>query len=103
MDNEGNDDWVSHLFGHPYYFDGDGVPRYCDNHEEVDWDNTRPCRKCGGLRTPEGHDPCIANLPGVTAACCGHGAGIGYIGFKGHRTIYFELLKVKPASSVKRE
>lgn len=28
-----------------------------------------------------GHDPCIANLPGITDACCGHGKE-GYLGFE---------------------
>jgi hypothetical protein len=32
-------------------------------------------------RTPEGHDPCIARLPGVRYACCGHGVREGYIQF----------------------
>jgi hypothetical protein len=31
------------------------------------------CRICGETRTREGHDPCIARLPGVRSACCGHG------------------------------
>lgn len=31
------------------------------------------CLACGCLRTPELHDPCIANLPAVLYACCGHG------------------------------
>jgi hypothetical protein len=39
----------------------------------------RPCAVCHRLRTPEGHDPCIANLPGVIQACCGHGVSRGYI------------------------
>ena len=33
-------------------------------------------------RTPEGHDPCIANLPGVVFACCGHGVKEGYVCFE---------------------
>ncbi len=38
------------------------------------------CLACGQYRTPEGHDPCIANLPGVDSACCGHGlAGDAYV------------------------
>jgi hypothetical protein len=94
MDDEGNDGGLEHQFGHPFYIDGGRVPRYRDNHEEVDWPSKRPCPRCGGLRTPEGHDPCIANLPGVTAACCGHGIGIGYILFEDHRAIYFALLEV---------
>ena len=35
----------------------------------------RPCPACGKVPTAEGHDACIANLPGVTGACCGHGGG----------------------------
>lgn len=34
----------------------------------------RPCTECGAPRTPAGHDACIPDLPGVTAACCGHGS-----------------------------
>jgi hypothetical protein len=41
----------------------------------------RACEHCGLKRTKEGHDPCIANLPGVKNACCGHGQGQGYIQF----------------------
>jgi hypothetical protein len=33
-------------------------------------------------RTREGHDPCIARLPGVRYACCGHGVHEGYIQFE---------------------
>lgn len=45
--------------------------------------NERPCVHCGKMPSPGGHDACIANLPGVDFACCGHG-GIerGYISFK---------------------
>jgi hypothetical protein len=39
------------------------------------------CPKCNKQRTLEGYDPCIANLPGVRNACCGHGAP-GYIQFE---------------------
>lgn len=41
-----------------------------------------PCPACGAVEpTPEGHDPCIADLPGVDFACCGHGCQAGYIAF----------------------
>lgn len=30
--------------------------------------------------TPAGHDPCIADLPGVYFACCGHGGEAGFGG-----------------------
>lgn len=42
-----------------------------------------PCNACGAKGpTAEGHDPCIANLPGVEQACCGHGFGHAYIKFE---------------------
>ena len=41
----------------------------------------RPCTRCGEMPTEEGHDACIANLPGVRNACCGHGVEEGYIQF----------------------
>jgi hypothetical protein len=82
-------EWVvNHAFGHPTYFDGKGVVRYCDNHKPTTWPSERPCPRCGKLPTPEGHDPCIANLPGVAAACCGHGFN-GYIMFEEGRTIRY--------------
>jgi hypothetical protein len=33
----------------------------------------RRCARCGGYATRKGHDPCLADLPGVINACCGHG------------------------------
>lgn len=39
----------------------------------------RPCVRCGKMPTEEGHDHCIANLPGVQYACCGHGVEDGYV------------------------
>lgn len=51
------------------------------------------CRKCKQERTRKRHDPCIADLPGVEYACCGHGATPGYIAFTDGRVIrgYFEV------------
>jgi len=40
------------------------------------FDETSPpgkCPRCGRMPTAEGHDACIANLPGIINACCGHG------------------------------
>lgn len=45
--------------------DGDPV-------ERGKWDGGL-CNFCDRPPTAEGHDPCIANLPGVEYACCGHG------------------------------
>jgi hypothetical protein len=32
--------------------------------------------------SPEGHDACLGTLPGVRAACCGHGKTKGYVLFE---------------------
>jgi hypothetical protein len=84
MDKDGN----SYRFGHRIYPSRDGpmVIRYRDTDEPVPrGSGVRPCPRCGELPTPEGHDPCIANLPGVRAACCGHGVEAGYVAFNtGH-------------------
>lgn len=59
--------------------DGDTITfkdwRYCDNDDENTSENfqKRICPSCGLNPTKDGHDPCIANLPGVMYACCGHG------------------------------
>lgn len=44
----------------------------------------RECRACGVKPSPDGHDPCIANLPNVKYACCGHYSENGYVLFKDH-------------------
>lgn len=48
------------------------------NQERQRWecaDQTDEPARCSACQpTPEGHDPCIANIPGAIAACCGHGA-----------------------------
>lgn len=53
------------------------------------YNNKGNCRLCKEPRTDEGHDPCIANLPGVLFACCGHGEPNGYIKFVDGRSIFF--------------
>jgi len=61
------------------------------------WDckdgNKIKCKKCNRPPTPHGHDPCIADLPCVKAACCGHGIKGGFITFRDGRTYYFEKLR----------
>ena len=38
-----------------------------------------PCTVCHLPPTPEGFDPCLGRLEGVTSACCGHGGVVeGY-------------------------
>ena len=69
------------VFGHPIYQDDDLESRWEDNDELVPRtseghayaDAKHPCPGCGEGPSPEGHDPCIANLEGVDFACCGHG------------------------------
>jgi hypothetical protein len=50
--------------------------------EDVDPETfERPCVRCEQYATPDGHDACIAGLPGVSNACCGHGIDPPYIQF----------------------
>ena len=49
----------------------------------------KKCPVCKMPSTKAGHDFCIADLPGVRYACCGHGSGQrGYIAFDNGTTIY---------------
>lgn len=52
------------------------------------------CRLCKEPRTEDGHDPCMANLPGVIYACCGHGLEHGYLKFEDGRCLRFMPLSV---------
>ena len=74
-------------FGHATYLnvESDEVDdyRFCDTDEPL-WPDAyfeRECPTCGLKPTAEGHDPCLASLPGVRNACCGHGVKPGYIQF----------------------
>lgn len=79
---EGKGYMSTYMRGHPIYLkEPPSDWRYEDNDEKVMGNPERPCAKCGKLPTPEGHDACIANLPDVKYACCGHGRGDGYIAF----------------------
>jgi hypothetical protein len=41
------------------------------------------CGVCKRAYVPASeNDPCIANLPGIRFACCGHGTGEGYLYFE---------------------
>ena len=66
--------------------------RWADGNEDAEDD--RACWLCEKRPTAEGHDPCIANLPGgVFSACCGHGRGPGYVVSKeGEKREYYTLL-----------
>jgi hypothetical protein len=41
-------------------------------------------------------DPCIAHLPGIRYACCGHGTGDGYLYFENGIVVRF------PANMIER-
>jgi len=60
------------------------------------------CPKCNKEATEDGHDPCLGALPGVRAACCGHGIDeiYGYIWFKNdiHISGHFTVEKLTPLS-----
>ena len=84
--------YAVYYYGRPVKWDADqGKYRYVDT-GEFSWEVPhRPCPKCNEVPTEEGHDPCIANLPGVKFACCGHGVEQGYITFEDNRTIRFKM------------
>jgi len=64
---------LSMLRGNRIYWDGTEF-RYCDNDEPTLFAyRDRPCGICHQMSTPEGHDACLGELPGVVNACCGHG------------------------------
>lgn len=68
---------------------------YYEDYTKAEGENIRPCKKCGKQPTAEGHDSCIANLPGVKNACCGHGIHDAYIQFEDDRIIRGQF-KVEP-------
>ena len=107
MSDNFKDNWkmAGYLFGHIIYIDADeyevrdgGAPRHYSAwrfakdgklRDDVDC-STLECPKCGKTETSEGHDPCIANLPGVAFACCGHGVDGPYVKFENGDCYYDE-------------
>ena len=85
----------SYKMGHQVYYSEDDKPVYADTDEPVDEAQERPCNHCGMYRGDNGHDPCISSLPGVHAACCGHGVSSGYIMFEDRSIIKMNLISVK--------
>lgn len=68
------------------------------NQQWVDWAEVRPgatCPKCKKARTVHSDDPCIACLPGVLYACCGHGETGGYLYFENGIRIGMQVLMVE--------
>lgn len=51
-----------------------------------------PCARCYRRPTSDGHDPCIGEIPGVVAACCGHGVAPGYVLLRNGRRILLPTL-----------
>ncbi|WP_424355852.1 hypothetical protein [Methanobacterium sp. MBAC-LM] len=56
-------------------FEETGKPVTKEDHKQLS------CAYCGRLPTSQGHDACIANLPSVEYACCGHHTNEGYLNF----------------------
>lgn len=52
-------------------------------------------RQRGWMVLQEPDDACIADLPGVTAACCGHGTDLPYLRLAGGPTMYGPPAEVK--------
>lgn len=87
-----------HEYGHLVYRmkSGDNYQAgeyYSDNHEIVDLNKLRPCKKCNKNPTKDGHDDCIANLPNVKYACCGHGYFRPYVSFNDGEYKQFENIE----------
>jgi hypothetical protein len=78
----------SYFRGHPVVcLAGEACERYADDlTPTVDAAGAsveRPCVQCGRLAAPDGPDPCLGLLPGVRAACCGHGVEEPYVWLHG--------------------
>ena len=54
-----------------YYDETEKSWMYSDT--KTKYDDSRPCKRCGRMPTPEGYDACLGYIEGVTSACCGHG------------------------------
>ncbi len=54
-------------------------PLWADNKEPLT--QVRVCPRCQESSTKDKYDKCLGELPGVDAACCGHGVEEGYIRF----------------------
>lgn len=81
--------------GHNAYEDSEGQVRFWDDDSPVD-DQERPCIRCGKIPGESGgDDPCLGHLPGVKAACCGHGAWRGYIMFTDGTVVTFNSKSTK--------
>ena len=82
-----NPTFVFNVKGHEVYDkNGDGWFYYKNNDELCDFRNPRPCIRCN-LPSINNQDACIASLPNVINACCGHGKN-GYFMVSNTRKVY---------------
>jgi hypothetical protein len=81
-------------FGHKIFSVDGRNYFYADNHQAYEDAEPRACPKCKKMPTEDGHDPCIANLPGVAYACCGHGVDDAYVKFPDGTVITGEVSKM---------
>jgi hypothetical protein len=71
--------------------------RWADNGAPLN-SETRPCARCGKPPGPDDEDACLGHLPGVVAACCGHGVDPAYVlfddgsGISGQRALTWQRL-----------
>ncbi len=76
--------------------DGKKIICWMDTHENI-YDFPRPCKVCKKFNIEDGresYDACIGKLPGVVAACCGHGTKDGYIYFDNDVVIRFPSISI---------
>ena len=73
----------SEIWGRGYYWDESAQADRWEDTGELVRDAPPHCPKCGLARTPEGHDPCMSQIPGAVSACCGHGLEPPYVSFLG--------------------
>lgn len=72
---------AARIYGHPVYWNEAAHEwRWQDNDQSISVQ--RPCPQCRRPPTPEGYDACLGEIPGATAACCGHGVETGYIAWQ---------------------
>jgi hypothetical protein len=87
--------WATTLYnGHKIYWNAAKREWYYEDGQKIT--EYRKCPKCHKMPV-DGQDACIANLPGVLNACCGHGVEDGYIQFTDNTVIRFKLLKIERA------
>jgi len=69
-----------HIRGHLAFSEDGETWLYKDTGKPIADD--RACPRCSKMPTPEGCDACLGYIPGVEAACCGHGVAKPYFIYK---------------------